>query len=64
MTLHFLRIVAAAMLRLYSNQGCQIGHFVDNFKKIAHLLTALAMKKRVWPFCNIFHIWPFFSLSP
>jgi len=45
---------------LYPQQGCQIGHFMANFKKFVHFLTALAMKKRIWPFCNI---WPFFGLS-
>ena len=31
------------------DQGCQIGFF---------FLTALAMKKCIWPFCKI---WPFFG---
>ena len=30
-------------------QGCQIGHFMANFKKFGHFLT--------WPFCKL---WPFF----
>jgi len=28
-----------------------------NFEKFGHFLTALAMKKRIWPFRKI---WPFF----
>jgi len=39
-------------------QGCQIGHFMANFEKFGHFLTALSMKKRIWPFCKI---WPFFG---
>jgi len=39
--------------------GCQIGHFMANFENFGHFLTALAMKKRIWPFCEI---WPFFGL--
>jgi len=34
-------------------QGCQIGHFMASFEKFGHFLTALAMKKRIWPFCKI-----------
>ena len=40
------------------DQGCQIGHFMANFEKFGHFLTALAMKKRIWPLCKI---WPFFG---
>ena len=29
-----------------------------NFEKFGHFLTALAMKKRIWPFCEI---WQFFG---
>jgi len=29
-----------------------------NFEKFGQFLTALAMKKRIWPFCEI---WPFFG---
>jgi len=39
-------------------QDCQIGHFMANFEKFGHFLTAQTMKKRIWPFCNI---WRFFG---
>ena len=41
-----------------SHQGCQIGHFMANFEKFGHFLSALAMIKRIWPFCKI---WLFFD---
>ena len=43
-------------------QGCQISHFMANFEKFGHFLTALAMKKRLWPFHKIWpYFWPFFQ---
>jgi len=36
--------------------GCQIGHFVANFEHFGHSFSALAMKKRIWPFCKILAI--------
>ena len=32
------------------DQGWEIGQFMANFEKFGHFLTALAMKKRIWPF--------------
>jgi len=40
-------------------QGCQIGHLMANFEKFGHFLTALAIKKRIWPFCKI---WSFLAI--
>jgi len=44
--------------RKTSPQVCQIGHFMANFEKFGHFLTALAMKKRIWAF---YKIWLFFG---
>jgi len=38
-----------------TEQGCQICHFMANFEIFGHF-SALAMKKRIWPFSEI---WPF-----
>jgi len=37
----------------FLDQGCQIGHFMANFEKFGHFLTALDMKKCIWPCCKI-----------
>jgi len=37
----------------WSNTGCQIGQFIANFEKFGHILTALTMKKSIWPFFRI-----------
>jgi len=31
-------------------QGCQIGHFMANFKKFGHFRSALAIEKHIWSF--------------
>jgi len=45
-------------------QACQISHFMANFEIFRHFLSALAMKKHIWPFCVFGHFFGhFFSLS-
>jgi len=48
--------------QMVPGQGCQIGHFMANFEKFGHFLTALAMKKRIWPFCKIWQFLAIFSV--
>jgi len=51
-------------LQACRDRGCQIAHFMANFERFGHILTALAMKKRISAFCEILLFFGhFFGLS-